>query len=132
MGLDEEVVQGLSSEDIVSPLDLAKFEKEQIEMLVKNLRKPKGYRMLHLDQDYADEVMTIPNPGFKVGTKSKQRMLVSSDLMRFYVTKNRDLTVDKIRWTPTIMDFKHQWEALEKKAKATADPPKIAKKFIIM
>ena len=30
------------------------------------------------------------------------------------------------------MDFKHQWEVLEKKAKVTADPPKITKNFSVM
>ena len=51
MGLDEEAIQGLLSEDIVSPLDLAEFEKEQIEILATNMRKPKGNEIPHFDQE---------------------------------------------------------------------------------
>ena len=87
--------------------------------------------MPHPDQDYADEGMAIPKPGLKFGIKSQQRMLVESGLMRFYVTINRNLTVDNVRWNPTIMNFKYQWEALEKKAKVTADPPNITNNFSI-
>ena len=65
MGLDDEVVQGFLSENIVYPLDLAEFEKEKIETAAKNLRKPKSYRMTHPDQDYEDEGMTIQKPGLK-------------------------------------------------------------------
>ena len=72
MYLDEEVVQGLSSEGIVFPLDLTEFEKEQIETLATNIRKPKGNRMPHPDQDYVDEGMTIPKPGLKFGIKLQQ------------------------------------------------------------
>ena len=67
----------------MSPLDLAEFEKEQIETLTTNMRKPKGDRMSRPDQDCADEGMTIPKPGFKFGIKSQKRMLVAIELMRF-------------------------------------------------
>ena len=107
MVLDTEVVQGLLSEDIVSPLDLAEFQKGQIETLATNLCKPKGERTPHPDQDFAEEGMTIPKAGLRFGIKSHQRMLVASELMSFYVTTNRDLTDDKARWNPTIMNFKH-------------------------
>ena len=58
------------SEDIVSPLCLAEFEKEKIETLATNLRESKGDRMPRPDQDYADEGMTIPKPRLKFGIKS--------------------------------------------------------------
>ena len=67
----------------MSPLDLDEFEKEQIETLVTNLSKPKGDRIPHPDQDYADEGMIIPKPGFTFRSKSQKRMLVAIELMRF-------------------------------------------------
>ena len=85
------------SEDTVSPLDLADTEKEKIETLSTNLHKSKGIRTPHPDQDYTDECMTIPKPGLKFGIKSQQRMLVASEFMSFYVTMNRNLTIDNAR-----------------------------------
>ena len=42
MGLCKEVAQGFLSEDIASPLDLlAEFEKDQLETLATNIRKPR-------------------------------------------------------------------------------------------
>ena len=120
------------SDDIVSLLGLADFEKEKIETSATNLRKPKGDRTRHPDQDYVDEFMTIPKPGLTFGINSQQQMLVASELMRFYVTINRNLTVDKFRWNTTITKFKYQWVALEKKANVTANPPKTTKNFSIM
>ena len=88
--------------------------------------------MHHPDQDYADEGITIPKPGLKLGIKSQQQMLMPSELMKFYVTKNRDLSIDNVRWNPIIINFKNQWKSLEKKAKVTADYPKVTKKFSMM
>ena len=57
-------------------------------------------------------------------------MLVDSELMRFYVTINRNLTVDNVRWNCAIMNFNYQWDALEKKAKVKVDPPKITNNLV--
>ena len=59
-------------------------------------------------------------------------MLVANDIMRFYVTISRDITVDNVQWNPTIVNFKYQWDTPEKKAKVTAETPKITKNFSIM
>ena len=75
--------------------------------------------------------MIIPNPGLKFGIKSQQRVLVANEFMIFYVIMNRNLTVDNFdRILP--FKFKYQWEALDKKAKVTAEPPQITKNYIIM
>ena len=45
---------------------------------------------------------------------------------------NRNLTVNNLRWNHTIINFKYQKEAIEKRAEMTVDPPKLSKNFSIM
>ena len=53
-GLDPDTTQGLVSEGAASQVGLVEFKKEQVEMLDSTLRKPKGDRMSHPDQEKAD------------------------------------------------------------------------------
>ena len=55
------------------------------------------------------------------GAKSQKRLLVATDLVKFYTAIGRDLTHQKIRWDPVMKDFEIQWKAL--KAKKDADDP---------
>ena len=56
-------------------------------------------------------------------------MLMASELMRFYQTIDRAVTVENIKWNTTITKFKCQLEVIEKKAEGKSDPPIIAKNF---
>ena len=69
MGLDPDVSQGLASEHISDPVDLAEFKQEYIEMIASNLCKPKGNRMAHPDQAQSGQRKTVPNPGLRFGVK---------------------------------------------------------------
>ena len=91
------VVQGILDEDAAPLIDLAELKKEKIEMLATNLREPKGNRMHHPGQDKYGAGRTVPKPGLRFGIKCQQRILVASELMKFYRTIDRAVTAGNIR-----------------------------------
>ena len=64
MGSDANSVQVLVSDDTVSPIDLAEFKKEQIEIIASNMCEPKDDRIDHHDQRQTYLVNAVPKPGF--------------------------------------------------------------------
>ena len=114
--LDPDAVQGLMSEDIASPMDLEEFKKDQTWTLSSRLRKPKCDRMPRPDQGHANKGKIVPTLVLRSVIKSQQRMLMESDLMRFYQIIDHTATVENIRQNATVTNYKCQWEALEKKA----------------
>ena len=80
----------MQHEGIQSVADLAGFEKQSLQQLADNLRKPGG-RVPDSDPNAALGA-TIPMPAFTYGAKSQKRFTVACDLVRFYQTVGRDLT----------------------------------------
>ena len=71
---------------------------------------------------------TIPIPPFVFGGKSQKRIAVTCDLVRFYATVSRDLTVANLQWSTVMKNFEIQWTALkERKGDDSPDVPKISK-----
>ena len=89
--------------------DLADFEKQELQQLADNLRKPGG-RIPDPNPNAAPGA-TIPTPAFTYGAKSEKRLTVACDLVRFYQTVGRDLTAANIQWNQVMSNFKIQWEA---------------------
>ena len=75
--------------------DLADFEKECLQQLAENLRKPGG-RIADPDPN-APVGATNPMPAFTYGAKSQKRLTVACDLIRFYQTAGTDLTAANIQ-----------------------------------
>ena len=116
---------------IQSIADLADFEKDSLQQLADNLKKPGG-RIADPDPN-APVGATIPTPAFTYGAKSQKRLTVACDLIRYYQTVGRDLTAANIQWNQLMSNFEIQWKALkERKDEDDPDVPKITKALPII
>ena len=87
MGIPHYTVVQLQQEGISVIADLAEFDKDSLEQLASNLRRPGG--RIPDPNPTAARGATIPTPPFVFGMKSQKRLLVASDLVRFYDTVGR-------------------------------------------
>jgi hypothetical protein len=76
---------------------------------------------------------TILTPPFAFGAKFQQRLIVSTELLRFYNTVGRVIPAGILQWTLVMMNFSEQWKALEdKKGGDEPDVPMISKALPII
>ena len=87
MGIPHATMVQMQHEGIQSIADLADFEKDSLQQLADNLRKPGG-GIPDLDPN-APAGATIPMPAFTYGAKSQKRLTVACDLIRYYQTVGR-------------------------------------------
>ena len=121
----------MQQEGIQSVADLADFQKQSLQQLADNLRKPGG-RVPDPDPNAALGA-TIPMPAFTYGAKSQKRLTVACDLVRFYQTVGRDLTAANIQWNQVMSNFEIQWKAhKDRKDEDDPDVPKITKALPII
>ena len=126
MGLPDATFQQLAIEGITTVDDLAEFDKDSLQQVADNLRKPSG-RVPDPNPGAAAGV-TIPTPPFVFGAKSHKRLLVACDLLKYYQAVGRDLTAGNVRWDPIMKNFEIQWKGLkDKKDEDAPDVPKISK-----
>ena len=126
MGIPHATVLQLQSERITSVSDLADFNKDLLRQLADNQRHPGG-RVPDLNPT-AQPGSTIPTPPFVFGTKSQRHIAVTCDLVKYYKTVGRDLTVANLQWNTMMKNFDVQWTALkEKKGEGSPETPKISK-----
>ena len=124
MGIPHATMVQMQQEGIQSVADLADFEKQSLQQLADNLRKPGG-RVPGPDPNAALRA-TIPTPAFTYGAKSQKRLTVACDLVRFYQTVGRDLTAANIQWNQVMSNFEIQWKALkDRKDEDDPDVPKL-------
>lgn len=121
----------LATEGIVEVSDLAEFNETSLKQLADNLRRPGG--RIPDPNDNAVPGATIPTPPFIFGAKSQKRLLVATDLMKYYAETGRELTAANIAWTHVMQNFEIQWKALkDKKEDDPPDVPKISRTLPIM
>ena len=126
MGIPHTTVVQLRSKGIDVVADLADFDKNSLQQLADNLRRPGG--CIPDPNPGAPPGATIPTPPFVFGAKSQKRIAVACDLVRFYATVSRDLTAANLQWSTIMKNFKIQWTALkERKGDDSPDVPKISK-----
>ena len=131
MGIPHATMVQMQQEGIQSVADLADFEKQSLQQLADNLRKPGG-RVPDPDPNAALGA-TIPMPAFTYGAKSQKRLTVACDLVRFYQTVGRDLTAANIQWNQVMSNLEIQWKALkDRKDEDDPDVPKITKDLSII
>ena len=123
MGIPHATVVQMDAEGITTVDDLADFDKDSLQQLADNLRRPGG-RVADPNPN-ADPGATIPTPSFVFGAKSQKRLSVACDLVRYYQTVGRDLTAANIQWNQVMRNFEIQWKAL--KTKKDEDPPDVPK-----
>ena len=126
MGIPHITVVQLQAEGITSVSDLADFNKDSLQQLADNLRRPGG--CIPDPNPAAQPGSTIPTPPFVFGAKSQRRIAVACDLVNYYRTVGRDLTAANLQWNTMMKNFDIQWTALkEKKGEDSPDTPKISK-----
>ena len=131
MGVQHAMVVQLALEGIQTVDDLADFDKEALQQLADNLRRPGG-RVPNPDPGAAVG-STIPTPAFVFGAKSQIRLGIACELVQYYNTVGRDLTAVSMRWNNVIKNFKIQWKALKtKRDEDTPEVPKISKSLPII
>jgi hypothetical protein len=132
MGIPNATVVQLQEEGINSIDDLVDFDKDTIEQIAANLRRPAG--RVADPNPAAAAGATIMTPPFVFGAKSQQRLIHAANLIRYYETVGRNTTVGNLQWTPVMKNFSEQWKALEDKNKGGDEPevPKITKALPII
>jgi hypothetical protein len=132
MGIPLTTVAALQGEGISLVDDLGDFDKETIEQIAANLRRPAG-RVPDPNAAVAAAGGTIPTPPFVFGAKSQQRLITATKLVRYYTTVGRGLTAGNLQWTPVMKNFADQWKAMEdKKNGDEPEVPKITKALPII
>ena len=115
MAIPNATVVQLANEGINTVDDLSEFDKTSIEAIAHNLRRPPA-----------------GNP-FVFGAKSQKRLIVACDLVRYYETVGRNITVANIQWNTVMKNFEVQWKALtSKKEEDEPETPKITKGLNVM
>jgi hypothetical protein len=127
MGIPNAKVVQLQAEGIGSVDDLVDFDKDTIEQIAANLRRPAG--RVPDPNPAAAAGFTVPTPPFVFGAKSQQRLITAAKLVRYYDTVGRNTTAGNLQWTPVMKNFSEQWKAMEDKKKGGDEPeiPKITK-----
>jgi hypothetical protein len=127
MGIPNATVVQLVNEGISEVDDLSEFDRDSLQQVADNLRRPGG----RIPDPTAGAVAgaTIPTPPFIFGAKSQQRLLAACDIVRYYELTGRNLTASNLQWSTVIRNFAEQWKSLKdrKKEADAPDVPKITK-----
>ena len=115
MAIPHATVMELRNEEINTMDDLEEFDKDQLDQVAQNLRRP-----------------AHGGAAFTLGAKSQKR-LVTGNLVKYYTTVGRPLTAANIQWFNVMKNFAEQWQSLEER-KEEDDPktPTITKELPIM
>jgi hypothetical protein len=81
VGIPNPTVAQMQAEGITNVQDLANFDKESLQQLADNLRRPGG--RVPGPNPNAAQGTTIPTPAFVFGAKSQKRILVATDLIKY-------------------------------------------------
>lgn len=131
MGIPNGTVIQLQEEGISTVSDLEDFDKDTIEQVAVNLRRPAS--RVPDPAPNAAAGATIPTPPFVFGAKSQKRLIVATDLVKYYTTIGRPITAANMAWNTVMKNFEIQWKALIDKSKVdTPEVPKITKTLPII
>ena len=126
MGIPHVTMVQMQHEGIHSVAYLGDFDKDSLQQLADNLRKPGG-RIPDPDPNIVQGA-TILTPVFTYRAKSQRRLTVACDLIRYYQTVHRDHTAANIQWNHVMSNFELQWKALKQsKDEDDTEVPKITK-----
>ena len=103
MGVPHVTVVQLQAEGITLVSDLADFNKDSLQQLADNLRRPGG--RVPDPNPAVQPGSTIPTPPFVFGAKSQRRIAVACDLVNYYRTVGRDLTAANLQWNTMMKNF---------------------------
>lgn len=125
MAIPHATVIQLRNEGISTVGDLIDFDKDTLQRIAENLRRPGG-RIANPDRN-AEPGETIATPPYVFGAKSQKRLLAACDIVRYYSTTGRALNAANMRWN-VVKNFADQWKALkDRREDETPEVPKITK-----
>jgi hypothetical protein len=101
MAMPDATIIQLQAEGISTVDDLMDFDKETLQQVANNLRRPGG----------GGAPLTF-------GAKSQLRLSVATNLVKYYSAIGRTLTAGNIQWISVMRNFKEQWQALKQKKAA--------------
>jgi hypothetical protein len=131
MSIPNATVMQLQNEGISTVDDLIDFDKDTLQQVADNLRRPGG--RVQDPTPGAAVGATIPTPPFVFGAKSQKRLLAACDIVRYYEETGRPLTTANIQWNTVIKKFIEQWIALKDRKKGDIpEVPKITKALPII
>ena len=115
MGIPNATVVQLQKEGITTVSDLEYIGKDMIEQIAANLRRPPG--RIQDPNPGAAVGATVPTPAFVFGAKSQERLIVATNLVKYYNTVGRPLSAANMAWNTTMKNFRASWNALIDKSK---------------
>jgi hypothetical protein len=119
LGLLHRTVLALTIEGINGPGDLADFDKDGLEQIYRNLRKPA--RILGPNGALQDV------EPFVIGARSQMRITACALAIRYYEAIARDIAPDNMTWL-VVQRFHDEWKAILDKKKMDAPvAPKMTK-----
>ena len=131
MGVQHATVVQLALEGIQTVDNLADFDKEALQQLADNLRRPGG--RVPNPEPGAAAGSTILTPAFVFGAKSQKHLGIACELVWYYNPVGRNLTAANILWNNVFKNFKIQWKALKMKGdEDTLEVAKISKSLPII
>ena len=89
MAIPHDTVLELQNEGINDVDDLAEFDKDQLDQIAQNLRRPAGGAA-----------------AFTFGAKSQKRLLAATKLVKYYDTVGCNLTAANLQWFPIMKNFR--------------------------
>ena len=119
LGLLDRTVIALTFEGINYPADLGEFDKDGLEQIHRNLRKPA--RILAPDGTLQDV------EPFIIGARSQMRLNACALAIRYYQAVARDIDPNNMAWT-VVERFHEEWKAiLDRKKMDALSAPKMTK-----
>jgi hypothetical protein len=123
MSIPNATIIQMQNEGIETFDDLINFDKDTLQQVADNLRRPGG--RIPDPTPGAAPGATIPTPPFVFGAKFQKRLLAACNIVRYSETTGRPLTTVNIQWSTVIKNFTEQWKAL--KDHKLGDLPKVPK-----
>ena len=129
MGFPAQTYAHMATEGITTVDDLVDFDSKTLNQLAENLRKPPG----RVPAPGGPAGTTIPTPAFTFWRQIQKRLATAVDLIKYYDTVGRTVTVANIQWTQVMRNFGIQWKALkDKKEQDDPDVPKITRSLPVI
>jgi len=132
LGLSARTAAALAAEGITDPADLAEFDKEGLDAIFRNLRKPPRALQGVAGRGAAGGGRGLVDvEPFIVPAKSQMRIYASALAVKYYVATARDLDPSNMSWV-VVQRFHEEWKAIvEKKKMDVPDAPKLTKALAV-
>ena len=135
MGLTPETHLRLTHEGIQTIESLRDFDEDSLKQVALNLSRPS----LRIPDPTAGQQggaavnATIPCPPFPFSAKSQARLVVATEVLKFYDTIGRTFTAGDMQWDRILRNFGEQWKAIkDAKKESSPDVPVISKALPII